>query len=179
MNAKIEQHQRSTTPENLIATDLSRVKLIIRRDQIEGKDYSPTIYFLLNNASDRNSVERIRGSVSIEILGYEKDPRELWEIPMVQLYMKKILSMWTEWIFFANLNDDTLLFCTLCLLSAKKDPRSQGIYLCKGVWIKVIEAFDGVEGLIVSQGLDRSVIRQVEIAVTEYLRKRLQPRLMP
>ena len=52
--------------------------------------------------------------------GYSDDSRELWEIPEVRAYVKKLVTAWPEWMFFLDASDQTLQVCFMCLAQMER-----------------------------------------------------------
>ncbi len=177
MNTSVLEIGHQAATGNATTVSKNSTVLLFTRSKIEAEDFSPVVFFLLNNASNSKSVRQLKNCVSIKITGYENESQELWEILSVQRYIKKILGMWTEWMYFLNLNDATLLLCILCLAGAKKDHGSQKITLLHDAFLQIIDAFDGMQGLFDSQGLEQKDKPQIENAVTQYLCQHLSPRL--
>lgn len=54
-------------------------------------------------------------SMDIEIKGYEKDTRELWQIPEVRNFIKELNKAFSQWFYFLDKNSEILYYITMCI----------------------------------------------------------------
>lgn len=67
----------------------SRV-FVISKDEIMKGDILRLLLGIGQEAEKRGGISKIQGKISFQVSGYDNDPRELWEIPELKLYFKKI-----------------------------------------------------------------------------------------
>jgi hypothetical protein len=64
--------------------------------------------------------------IMIGLLGYDDDPRELWEIPEARAYIRQVITavhaIDADWWAQADLHEDTLILIALCLGVARVVP---------------------------------------------------------
>ena len=72
----------------------------IKRDSINKQNISGVLKFANLFSSTPQNAWNSRGSVRLVFSGYTDDSRELWEIPEVRAYVKKLVAAWPEWMFF-------------------------------------------------------------------------------
>ncbi len=55
------------------------------------------------------------GQLQILFVGYDSDPRELWEVPEVRQFVQALDAEFAFWFYFADLKSDSLRVLTFCL----------------------------------------------------------------
>lgn len=91
------------------------VYLVLSRLQVESGDTQEPMAFLQHLVSSSNAALEFMGRVSLIVDGYNDDPRELFEIPEVRHYYKKLDSQWPYWFFFLSQADDSIQILESCL----------------------------------------------------------------
>jgi hypothetical protein len=101
----------------------------IKRDSINTQNISGVLKFANLFSSTAHNAWNCRGSVRLVFSGYSDDSRELWEIPEVRAYVKKLVEAWPEWMFFLDTSDQTLQVCFMCLCEMERtdDPNKQRV----------------------------------------------------
>jgi hypothetical protein len=96
------------------------VVFVISRQQIEASDFEEPLDFLrsLVPTAHPHHAWAYKGRLSLVISGYDKDPRELFEIPEVCRYLRVLDEQWPFWLFFFNQVDDSIKLIALCLASS-------------------------------------------------------------
>ena len=74
--------------------------IIISRQEIETNDLSQTIGTLNRLLEDKETIEYFFERVEIGVGGYDNDPRELWDIPEVKLFIQKLDRQFPYWFYF-------------------------------------------------------------------------------
>ena len=92
----------------------------IKRDSINKQNISGVLKFANLFSSTPQNAWNSRGSVRLVFSGYTDDSRELWEIPEVRAYVKKLVAAWPEWMFFLDTSDQTLQVCFMCLAQMER-----------------------------------------------------------
>jgi hypothetical protein len=158
-------------------THLSRpVVLSFPRHQIETGDLSPLIFFLMGTTSGED-VWLLKNSMSFCFDGYQDDARELWQIPDVQRYLQKMFSVWTEWMFFVSLTDESLLISVLSITNAELVKNSSQITLRQDATKKVACAMDGIQAVFNDYGFPIVEKNRIAMAILQYLSQKLTPRM--
>ncbi|WP_394789647.1 hypothetical protein [Rhodoferax sp.] len=92
----------------------------VKYSSITRQDISGVMKFANLFASTSQNSWNSRGNVRLVFSGYCNDPRELWEIPEVRSYVKKLTEAWPEWMFFLDTTDQTLRVCFMCLVQMER-----------------------------------------------------------
>lgn len=76
--------------------------------------------------SDKKRALQSQGKVGFYISGYDDDPRELYEIPEVVNYLKKLEPEVKYWFYFLSVNPlvDSLKVLFFCLCNPKKEEKT-------------------------------------------------------
>lgn len=90
----------------------------IHREQIDAFDLESSLRFLrtLVPLRDPKYAWSWKGTLSVTFSGYDDDPRELFEIPEVRLYLHALDQEWPFWFFF--LTPPSIRLVGMCLTSA-------------------------------------------------------------
>ena len=91
------------------------VVLMFSRRQVETCDVNEPLASLRELTADRKVALEFCGRVSLVIDGYNDDPRELFEIPEVRAYLKRLDQEWPYWFFFLSQADDSIPILESCL----------------------------------------------------------------
>ncbi len=96
------------------------VVFLISRQQVEAFDLDSSLNALqsLVPTARPHHARAFKGRLSLVISGYEKDPRELFEIPEVCRYLRALDEQWPFWLYFFNQVDDSIKLIALCLASS-------------------------------------------------------------
>lgn len=92
----------------------------ITRAEIEQGRHKRALRWLNELISDREIAWANREKLVLEVLGYDEDPRELWEIPEVRRFLRALHREWKYWFFFATHAAPTLSVLELCLTNAER-----------------------------------------------------------
>lgn len=76
----------------------------------------------------KRNVLRFRESIAFQVDGYDKDPRELPEIPEVRKYFAALCQEWPHWFWFLSREAGTmsLLLSLLCPVKIHRSPDGTG-----------------------------------------------------
>ncbi len=89
--------------------------LMFSRRQVETCDIDEPLQLLHRLIADRRSAIEYGGRISLVIDGYNDDPRELFEIPAVRAYLKRLDQEWPYWFFFLSQADESIKMLESCL----------------------------------------------------------------
>ena len=84
---------------------------------------SETITVLTALNSFLETRERVvwgRGRITLIFEGFDDDPRDVWNIPEIRRYIKKLDEQFPYWFYFADLEANTLKVLALCLCRVVK-----------------------------------------------------------
>jgi TPR repeat protein len=70
---------------------------------------------VLTQLLERDAAIRFCERVDVCCTGYDSDPRELWEIPEVREFVKRLDRQFPYWCYFLSRNGEGLLWLTYCL----------------------------------------------------------------
>lgn len=96
------------------------LSLQIDRKDIEGCDISPYTSYIDSFFSTRESFMKCVARVEFCIDGYNDDSRELWEIPEVRDFLKKLDSARPYWAILQSPHGSWLRCLILCLVTIEK-----------------------------------------------------------
>jgi len=91
------------------------VILMFSRRQVETCDVDEPLQFLLSLTAGRDVAIEYSGRISLVVDGYNDDPRELFEIPKVRAYFKRLDLAWPNWFFFLSQADESIKLLESCL----------------------------------------------------------------
>ena len=100
--------------------DADWLRVVVSRAEVEAVDVSRTAAVLSRVLADRSAVQRYRGRVDLSFYGYSNDPRELYEIPEVRRFCKKLDEEFPYWFYFLSTERVTLTVVASCLCSVTK-----------------------------------------------------------
>lgn len=100
---------------------------VIGREEVEKQDISRFLeVFKPKHAGESIDVEM--GKVNFSFDGYDGDPREIYHIPEVRVWVAKVQTAWPCWLFYSELETKSLASIALCALeSCAPIKRSDGM----------------------------------------------------
>lgn len=133
----------------------------VKHDWIKAEDVSHVLQFANTFAADAHNAWNACGSVRLAFSGYCSDPLELWEIPEVRAFVKKMIRAWPEWMFFLNTTDETLRVCFMCLVQMERTADAN-IHRVVGVPVDVLtHGFDGLNQLCAKYQFSEEIVEIV------------------
>lgn len=84
--------------EELLRQDVSRVRRIL-------DSFVPGL------------LKRNRNAISVEVMGYDDDPRELFLIPEVRKWFHRLFDVTPDWFYWMDMSNDRLLLHALMMFS--------------------------------------------------------------
>lgn len=91
----LEERKEEYNEELLIIT--------LSKEEIETQDYNQINHFIVSKAESKDDIMEYLQRFEICVDGYDKDPRELYEIPEFQVYACELIDSFPEIIWFLNL----------------------------------------------------------------------------
>jgi len=98
--------------------------VIISRDDIEAADITAPLN-TLSRLLDRDVALRFREGVDIGIHGYDSDVRELYEIPEVRDYIRKLDEKFPYWCYFLSTKARGLAWVVSCFCPPHLTPKTK------------------------------------------------------
>ena len=86
--------------------DSGLVLLNVSQNEIEDLDVSGFTKLLERLVVNDDMIEKARGKISFMIDGYNFDKREVYEIPEIRAWTKKVFSAFKYWGYFLNMTPD-------------------------------------------------------------------------
>lgn len=147
----------ATVARDLDDADIVRIRM--DRSNIEA-GYTANVLTTLMSLSDSGErIRRLKGGVLIEVLGYDNDLRELYEVPEVCRFFQALTAQWPYWLWFiyreGSVSQLPLVLQLMCNSVAQD---SDGGITRSGTphW-KVLQAMSqlarGLDALCVSEGI--------------------------
>lgn len=115
----------SGTLKTAIEGGFDLVNYWIDRKDIEEKNIGNVLEFLTDLLCAREIVMSMKDKVEFSVYGYEDDPRELYEIPEVLEFLRRLDKAWPYWMHFQHPEFAWLLRLAVCLSNGKKN--NQGL----------------------------------------------------
>lgn len=102
--------------------------LQIPRDQIERQNISTTLEKLLVLTDNRQQALLRKESLMISVSGYDSDKREIFEIPEVRAFFKRLTAEWPYWLWFLarGARQIGLLMALICDIKIHRKGRQVG-----------------------------------------------------
>jgi len=128
----------------LTATDWLGVE--IARADVESLNILSVLTTLNTLLHDEYTVRRFCGRVQIAFSGYDNDPRELFEVPEVRLYMLNLDKEFPYWFYFITTFDggDNLGLISRCLCRWKIISKGYGEYDKNDLELFLIHHFEAM-----------------------------------
>lgn len=95
----------------------------IDRKDIEERNIGNALEFLTDLLCAREIVMEMKDKIEISVHGYDDDPRELYEIPEVLMFLHRLNEIWPYWMLFQHPNFSWLQILAMCLSDGKKSNR--------------------------------------------------------
>lgn len=95
--------------------DADPLVVVISKSEVQSLNITPALETLSKLLSDRETALQYKGKVMLCFTGYDKDSRELYEVPEVKKYMGLLDSKFPFWFFFLSIERDALRLVAFCL----------------------------------------------------------------
>ena len=102
-------------PQRLRPAVTDPVILMFSRQHVETLDLAEPLQFLRRLTADRHTSLEFSGRLSLVIDGYNDDARELFEVPEVRAYIKRLEQAWPNWFCFLSQADESIKLLESCL----------------------------------------------------------------
>jgi hypothetical protein len=107
------------TPSGYIRRRMGRDLIFnqFSRAKIERADFSHFLSrFALDKLPTGRRLREMMDCVVFCVEGYDHDPREIHSIPEIRTFYRAFHDAWPYWLYFCNLDQDTLKTMVLCCL---------------------------------------------------------------
>jgi len=145
------------------------------RENVERCDFSDfTNRFAVEKLPTGPELSRLMNGLCFVIEGYDHDPRELHAIPEVRRFYSAFHKAWPYWLYFCNLDQDSLksmVFCCMSKLTAlsRDGQQKAGVSLEPMEFATFIAAdFGWMNAICARAGLPEQAIRERSRAIFEY-----------
>ena len=95
------------------------VVLLISRREVEQADLASVLSRLKVFLATREDAWRYRGQMTLVVDGYNRDPRELVDIPEARTLLRQLEAEWPYWAFFFNQVDDSIKLLLSCVAGVR------------------------------------------------------------
>lgn len=89
--------------------------IFITRPELETGNISDTLTVLQSPLDDRRNILRQQNKIRVFVNGYDDDPRELWDIPEVRAFYRKLDEKFPYWFWFCDKGAVSLKVISDCL----------------------------------------------------------------
>lgn len=152
----------------LLHRDNKIVMLVVdRHEQIEKGDITDVLSALRRFRDTDKLTKKYKGRLEISVYGYESDPRELYEVPEVREWFKKLDREFPFWFYFLSkqlvgLKLITVSVCEYAVASGRKELDSSSFQ-------KFLEDhFVAMHQLCESIGISKDEIDELVVEVSSY-----------
>jgi len=103
-----QAHEQSKGLSSDTVDESDEVFAEVRREDVEAGDLRPIVEaleatrILRPGDSYPNALRRRRGMIHIPVKGYDLDPRELWDVPEVVRFWRKLHEVWPYGLYFLS-----------------------------------------------------------------------------
>jgi hypothetical protein len=104
------------------------VFVIFDREDIEKNDHKAALQALKLMAASPQTVREYARRLVVSFSGYDNDPREIWSIPSVRLFVHGLSSAFPYWFHFCSHSDrqmSALIFCYVATVDLQPDAQGQ------------------------------------------------------
>lgn len=151
-------------------TMCNSVRIGVKRRSTQSQDISGVLTYANVFTSTENNAWNSRGSVTLSFEGYDNDPRELWEIPAVRAYVKKLTDAWPSWMYFVDNSMKSFVAMYLCLVEVERTPDRNKTRAGKGCADVLTLGFEGINSLCeqfnFSEEINEEATQRVALALS-------------
>lgn len=149
-------------------TEVDFINFVLgERVDIETGNFAPALDSL-NTLLQREDMIRFQQRIRFTVNGYDEDPRELFEIPEVRDWLRKVHDLWPHWFYFCSLGrDSSLIWISLGLCEYVKVPG--GAMTTAGLSEFVLVCFNSLNNIARWLGMPDSANEKVTDDVLETL----------
>lgn len=103
----------------LADSEIDSLFVVASREDVESGSLQELLNTLSSLMSSKEAVLRFLGKVDFRIHGYDNDPRELFEIPEVCQFIRRLDEQFPYWFFFLTTETDAikLFMFSLCRIT--------------------------------------------------------------
>jgi hypothetical protein len=144
------------------------IRIVIPREAVEARETQEVLMGLSVFAQSPALAPQARGKVRIEFAGYDRDARELWQIPEVRQYVADLDDVFPFWFFFADLRSDTLHVLASCLCRVTETTPGQTAFNRDDLNRFFERQFGGMNHLWAAHSLSDDANIEVSEQIAEY-----------
>lgn len=126
----------------MVQDEVVRRTLCITRKAVESGDVTEAIELLRPLIADREAAYAFRGRYRIMVLGWDEDPRELWEIPEVRSHLRRLDEAFPYWYWFLEPGGSFMLMaacsCELVPQAGRTHPRRVAVAIMPAVLVQYL-----------------------------------------
>jgi hypothetical protein len=104
------------------------IRIVVPREAVEARETKEVLMGLSVFAQSPALAPQALGKVRIEFEGYERDARELWQIPEVRRFIADLDEAFPFWFYFADLRSETLHVLASCLCAVTEVAPGQTVF---------------------------------------------------
>lgn len=105
------------------AANRNPIIVAFSRDLVTTRNMVKAMAMLKPLLADRETILQLEGSVSLAYTGWDDDPREIWEIPEIRRFMKKLTAQFPYWFWYIRKDDDSFKLLLSVLVSGVRSAR--------------------------------------------------------
>ncbi len=102
--------------EKLIESGIDHLTIVISKEEIQTQNIENVLNTLYQLISNETNLNYFRERVEILFDGYNNTGAELWEIPIIRDYVRKLDMEFPFWLYFLSKNGSGLYVIIRCFL---------------------------------------------------------------
>jgi len=145
-----------------------------KKEVLEGR-VGTAVERLMLLSDTRENAEKFCGRVMFVFSGFDRDPREIYEIPAVVKYLKQMTDQWPFWYHFLEKQGESVGILTLALSGAKvaaRKGRATGVTVDpERLRSTMLRLFDGMNIMYQALDLPETLNMRVSDEVTKSIER--------
>ena len=157
--------------------DFDNIVFLVPKDVVEEQDYGFVLNVLDKLIKDKDTIRKNKDKVTIGFGGYDKDPREIYEIHEVRDYIKEITLRFPYWYYFCSKSDHSLRMIHMAHCRFKKFGSDAAKVDTEDFKQIMTFLFIKMNGLFEKYSLDEAELKSVSKEIEEYFSTKQIPSL--
>ena len=149
-------------------TGVDWVGVVVSRQEVESLDISSALNVLRSFLYDAETGRMFQGRVAISFHGYDRDPRELYQVREVRQYLASLDSQFPYWLYFLSTDNDALKLIAFCLCRTKAIASGVAQPDSTDMQTFLVSHFTAINHLFDRYHLDESINEEIPGLVADY-----------
>lgn len=145
---------------------------VVPREGVLALDTEAVLQGLSVLVLSRSLAPQAQGHWRLFFGGYDDDPRELWQIPEVRQFVRRLDAVFPYWFFLADLESETLLVIAKCICFTAAAGPGHGTVNKADLRAFAERQFDGMNQLWELHSLPEERLCEVSEAIARFFEAR-------